>query len=536
MREKRKNIKLLLIILAIVLVVLIAVGVSVKASASNGIAKSVTFTNNMDGYYVYFRAVDSAGNAGEWSNAQRIWIDTTTPTVTAKENSVTIKEGDINALEDYFTVVANGTNADVDVVCTIGGVEYTTTETLTVDGSPYTVVCTATKNGGKSGNARMEIVVETAGPIPWDGTVATSFARGTGIETDPYIIETPQQLAYLASTTNAGTTYEGVYFKQDADLDLGGIQAADGTWSGTEWIPIGGSGTYFSGHFDGNNKTISNIYIDNSTSDDNQGLFGEVVLGDISNIKIVNGYIRGLDGVGGITGSSSTDNISNCSNGAEIYGESYVGGITGSAYCVDIANCSNTGDITGDTYVGGIVGSQNNMGFGGLANNNSNNCTNTGKITGNSNVGEIAGYAAGCFVAGTKIYTVNGLVNIEDIKLGDIVYSMNMETMEIEPQRVVNTMKNTYESDTCLISVGGNYIESTKGHNYYEKTKGWVEACQLKVGDILIDGDGNEKEIQDVQLKQQTQEIIVYNFEVEKNHNYFVGEDRILVHNLPTLC
>ena len=163
MEVGKSRVKIIVLISIIVLVVLIAISVAVNATGnSSGIAKSITFTDNMDGAYVYVRAVDVAGNKGEWSEPQRLWIDNTAPTVTANESSVTIKEGDVNALADYFTVVSNGTNADIDVVCTIGGVEYEDTESLTADGSPYTVVCTASKNGGKSNSAEMEIVVEPA--------------------------------------------------------------------------------------------------------------------------------------------------------------------------------------------------------------------------------------------------------------------------------------------------------------------------------------------------------------------------------------
>ena len=365
MREKRKNKKWLIMLLAIVLVVLIAVGVSVKASASNGIAKSVTFTDNMDGYYVYFRAVDSAGNVGDWSNAQRIWIDTTTPTVTAKENSVTIKEGDVNELADYFTVVANGTNTDVDVVCTIGGVAYTTTESLTVDGSPYTVTCTATKNGGKSNKAEMELVVEPSGPPAWDGTIASGFARGNGSQTSPYEIETPQQLAYLASSVNSGTTYEGKYFEIVNELDLGGVQAEDGTWSGQVWTPIGTATNSFGGNINGNSYNIQNMYVNLGEGSTNYGgMFGYILYSyNVSNINIASGYVCAYY-AGGIAGCysmypSGTTEILNCIVNCEVKGN-HAGGLFGisryetvydTAY---IKNCSFSGSVTASKYAGGI--------------------------------------------------------------------------------------------------------------------------------------------------------------------------------------
>ena len=47
----------------------------------------------------------------------------------------------------------------------------------------------------------------------WDGTtVATAFASGTGTEADPYVIATPEQLAYLAQSVKNHETYEGKYF------------------------------------------------------------------------------------------------------------------------------------------------------------------------------------------------------------------------------------------------------------------------------------------------------------------------------------
>lgn len=46
----------------------------------------------------------------------------------------------------------------------------------------------------------------------WDGT-AKAWTKGSGTEADPYLIETGENLAYLAETVTAGETYEGVFFK-----------------------------------------------------------------------------------------------------------------------------------------------------------------------------------------------------------------------------------------------------------------------------------------------------------------------------------
>ena len=56
----------------------------------------------------------------------------------------------------------------------------------------------------------------------WDGASAAPWTKGSGAASSPYIIETAEQLAYLAQHVNAGTTYIGKYFKMAADIDLNG--------------------------------------------------------------------------------------------------------------------------------------------------------------------------------------------------------------------------------------------------------------------------------------------------------------------------
>ena len=54
----------------------------------------------------------------------------------------------------------------------------------------------------------------------WDGTWET-WTQGSGTQADPYLIETPQHLAWLARQVNNGVSmYNGVYFRLTNDLDL----------------------------------------------------------------------------------------------------------------------------------------------------------------------------------------------------------------------------------------------------------------------------------------------------------------------------
>ena len=164
-------------------------------------------------------------------------------------------------------------------------------------------------------------------PTPWTGGVATGFASGTGTETDPYMIETAEQLAYLASSTNSGTTYDGKYIALGADIDLGGVQAADGTWSGKQWTPIGTYSNQFKGIFNGNGYSISNIYM-NESDDGYQGLFGYAQDCGFENVYIESGYFvsqsNTAGGLCGVVEESSPEvknEITNCINKALISSE-----------------------------------------------------------------------------------------------------------------------------------------------------------------------------------------------------------------------
>ena len=136
-----------------------------------------------------------------------------------------------------------------------------------------------------------------------------------------------------------------------------------------------------------------------------------------------------------------------------------------------------------------------------------------------------------CFVAGTKVLTENGLMNIEDIKKGMFVYSKNLVTGQIELKKVTETFENIAIKNMATITINGNDIVSTDGHKYYVIDKGWTKAKELLENDVLIDNNNNEISIDNIQINENSKEIKVYNLEVQDNHNYFVGEDSILVHN-----
>ena len=112
----------------------------------------------------------------------------------------------------------------------------------------------------------MAVVVQ--GQTYWNGTSNKVFS-GSGTQSDPYLISTPEQLAGLAERTNVDKeNFAGQYIKLTADIYLTNFNSPD-TAGWLQWEPIAheliqweqptdhGS---FRGHFDGDGHTIYNMY------------------------------------------------------------------------------------------------------------------------------------------------------------------------------------------------------------------------------------------------------------------------------------
>ena len=138
-----------------------------------------------------------------------------------------------------------------------------------------------------------------------------------------------------------------------------------------------------------------------------------------------------------------------------------------------------------------------------------------------------------CFVKGTKVLTQKGLSNIEELEVGDIVYTYNEETWELEEKAIEKTFINPAYEITTLTFENGEEIENTIYHPYYTE-EGWKETKDLKVGDKVLTKEGKYTEIIKIKTTNKKNAIEVYNLEIKDNHNYFVGETGFLVHNATT--
>lgn len=136
-----------------------------------------------------------------------------------------------------------------------------------------------------------------------------------------------------------------------------------------------------------------------------------------------------------------------------------------------------------------------------------------------------------CFVAGTAIATELGYKSIENIAIGDKVLSYNEETGQVSYQKVTDLFSKEVNQTISLI-IDGKLIETTYNHPFWSpKYNGWIQAGELNIDDYVIDSNGKLKVINNKIVNHYLNPVMVYNFTVDNNHTYYVGEDKILVHN-----
>ncbi|GAB2808341.1 polymorphic toxin-type HINT domain-containing protein [Ferruginibacter profundus] len=128
-----------------------------------------------------------------------------------------------------------------------------------------------------------------------------------------------------------------------------------------------------------------------------------------------------------------------------------------------------------------------------------------------------------------EISQERGYKAIEKIKVGDKVWSYNILKKRRELKKVVKTYSLKY-NELYKLYIGKNLVAVTYEHPFFVKNK-WVKANQLKVGDSIITYNIDKKPIDSIVIVRG--EFNVYNFVVAGNHNYYVSENKVLVHNGP---
>ena len=174
-----------------------------------------------------------------------------------------------------------------------------------------------------------------------------------------YEIANAGQLYWFASEVNGGNCVNAVLTK-DIVVNKGDVAGCEGTntegWR--EWTPISYYFDQKMGDFDGKGHTISGLYCKNKDA----GLFARAGYIKISNVGVINSYIKGKENAGGITAKNDTyGSIRNCYSICTVSGyddNAKVGGICGSSSykienCYSVSNggvCSATSATIGNCY------------------------------------------------------------------------------------------------------------------------------------------------------------------------------------------
>ena len=355
-----------------------------------------------------------------------------------------------------------------------------------------------------------------------EGELPTGMT-GKGTEAEPFVLKTADHLAWFRDFVNEGNVEACAKIADDVkEIDMSTVcHKADTEKQVAElsWTPIGNfAGNKYQGTFDGNGKTISNLYIINAASE-HLGFFGYAEKGSIKNITFDNAKVKstvdhctgilagfeelciieniktlancsveGKNGVGGIAGMASGD-IGNCENHAMVNGANGVGGIVGDyrGSGKSIISCANYGVVTGTgNSVGGIAG--------GYGSGTIQNCANYGDITGADIVGNLIGDGSIC-----------NLNNV--LGTGNVIATSDTERAGLLVGRIINSSSTAsgilaYNSSAKLtinkIEQTGNAVKAIgKGSlTYPEKIKAFT-AEQLKSGEVayLLNGSKSEGEL-----------------------------------------
>lgn len=127
------------------------------------------------------------------------------------------------------------------------------------------------------------------------------------------------------------------------------------------WTPLGDSSTPFTGTFDGDGYTISDL---NVTSGSDIGLFGVTSGATISSVKLQGASVCNYSGsnVGILAGQALSTAISDVEVNGTVCGLNQVGALVGYAYSGSITSTASYAhvDVTGNGFnIGGLVGEAN---------------------------------------------------------------------------------------------------------------------------------------------------------------------------------
>jgi hypothetical protein len=263
-----------------------------------------------------------------------------------------------------------------------------------------------------------------------------TLPSGSGTAGDPYLIATLNNLYWVTQDT---VRWSKVY-KQTADIDA----STTSTWDGSKgFSPIGNLTKAFTGSYDGQSYTISNLFINRTVTGISLvvALFGYTNGATITNVKLASVNITantdinvGAFGalIGYATGGTTVVNCSSSGSVTSSYRWPGIGGLVGyQEYACSITNCSSSCTVSGtgnNPSVGGLIGSENYA------------CTiNSSYSTGTVSVPSGSGATAGGLIADQR----NGMYNSTYCSITNCYSTSTVSGGSIIGGLVANQQSNT---------------------------------------------------------------------------------------------
>lgn len=303
----------------------------------------------------------------------------------------------------------------------------------------------------------------------WDGVTVSASLEGKGTESEPYLIKSGADLAFVREAINnkqEGVNLWNKFIRLKKDIDLGGH----------EWIPIGTDENPFSFTFDGGNHTVKNFKV-SGNGEYHGGLFSvvQIVGALVSNLIIENAIIYSSPDkngkrfhAGALAGYYGNGRISNCiarnctvmcPEGSTGFSGGLVGSLLINNGILTLENCHvENCKITSAKQSGGIVGS--------LENGKLIACSAISVEVNGANAGGISGQAykfdseiIGCYASG-KISASSYAGGISGVARGKMIgcYSAGIEQLPSGKNNSVGTLIGRYiiENKTEDKYVSGN--------------------------------------------------------------------------------